>query len=430
MEEPRKDPAMVNEETHFLDYLIVIAKHKRMTIYTSIAVTLLCYLALRILPNKYITKATIFPPQQNLTLTGQLLDMMGGSMTPGSGVLGSTEGMAAGLLGLKSGAALYAGMMMGDTISDAIIAKFKLKELHKVKFIEDARKKLKSAATITVNSKSGLITIDVTDKDPQLAADIANAYWDELNKLLQGMVRSEASDRLAFLENERRQTNYNLSKAEETIRDFSEKKGVIQIDAQTRGVIEYIAILRAQVDAKEVGIQVMRQQATPSNYDVIRLETELKGLKEKLRTAETQWNQAGKADLPPKIPTLGLDYLRLYREVRFQEALYQLYSKLVEMARLDQLRTIATGTVQVVDRAQVPQKRSNLRMLPSMAMGILTFLLMTGIVFLKEYLHNLREKEPNRLNALITYFKASSNRPQRLMKLTWVNKIRNIFRAK
>jgi tyrosine-protein kinase Etk/Wzc len=430
MEEPRKDPAMVNEETHFLDYLIVIAKHKRMTIYTSIAVTLLCYLALRILPNKYITKATIFPPQQNLTLTGQLLDMMGGSMTPGSGVLGSTEGMAAGLLGLKSGAALYAGMMMGDTISDAIIAKFKLKELHKVKFIEDARKKLKSAATITVNSKSGLITIDVTDKDPQRAADIANAYWDELNKLLQGMVRSEASDRLAFLENERRQTNYNLSKAEETIRDFSEKKGVIQIDAQTRGVIEYIAILRAQVDAKEVGIQVMRQQATPSNYDVIRLETELKGLKEKLRTAETQWNQAGKADLPPKIPTLGLDYLRLYREVRFQEALYQLYSKLVEMARLDQLRTIATGTVQVVDRAQVPQKRSNLRMLPSMAMGILTFLLMTGIVFLKEYLHNLREKEPNRLNALITYFKPSSKSPQRLKKLTWVNKIRNIFRAK
>jgi len=38
--------------------------------------------------------------------------------------------------------------------------------------------------------------------------------------------------------------------------------------------------LRAEVDAKEVQIQVLREQAHPVNYDVIRLETEVKGLKE------------------------------------------------------------------------------------------------------------------------------------------------------
>ena len=186
-----------------------------------------------------------------------------------------------------------------------------------------------------------MIAIEVTDKDPKRAAEMANAFAEELDKLLQGLAVQEAKSRLAFLEKERLQTNQNLTKAENALRTFSEQNSVIQIDTQTRGVLEYIARLRAEIDAKEVRVQVMRQQATPYNYDVVRLETEIKGLRDKLASAEKQYDQACAGDVcltTAKVPALGLEYMRLYREVKFQDALYQLYTKMVELARLDMVK--------------------------------------------------------------------------------------------
>ena len=124
-----------------------------------------------------------------------------------------------------------------------------------------------------------------------------------------------------------------LPSAEEALRSFSEKTNVLQIDAQTKGMLEYIASLRANIDAKEVEVKVLQQQATPSNFDLIRLETEVRGLKDKLRAAETKMdpNCVGDVCLPTsKVPALGLEYLRLFRETKYQDNIYQLYCKLAE----------------------------------------------------------------------------------------------------
>ena len=147
----------------------------------------------------------------------------------------------------------------------------------------------------------------MTDKDAQRAAEIANAFIEELDKLLQRLAHQEARERQTFLEKERVQAIHNLTKAEETLRTFSEKNSVLQIDTQTRGAIEYIARLRGEIDAKEVQIQVLRQQATPFNYDVVRLETESKGLKEKLRALRPNMETAlAMSAFPlPRLPELA-----------------------------------------------------------------------------------------------------------------------------
>ena len=116
-----------------------------------------------------------------------------------------------------------------------------------------------------------------------MAAEMANAFGEELDQLLQQISHQDAENQLAFLEKERAQTSVNLAKAEDALRNFSEKTNVIQIDAQTKGMLQYIASLRASIDAKEVEVKVLQQQATPANFDLIRLETEVRGLKDKLR---------------------------------------------------------------------------------------------------------------------------------------------------
>src|SRR4030042_2192555 len=207
----------ITEKKDLLDYLIVLAKHSRMIIYTSVAVTVLTYLILVISPNTYTAAARILPPQQTMTLSAQLLTSLGGVGTPGvplSGPLGG--GMAANLFGLRSPSDLYAGMMAGNTISDRIIELFKLRQFYKAKYIEDARTALRGRVKIRVDKKDGVINIEVTDIDPKRAAEIANAFPEELDKLLQGLTIQEASGRLAFLEKERSQVNQNLAQAENT----------------------------------------------------------------------------------------------------------------------------------------------------------------------------------------------------------------------
>jgi tyrosine-protein kinase Etk/Wzc len=402
MMEPNNNSSADDDGIHLLDYLIVLTKYSRMIIYASLAVMLVTYLILLILPNKYTSTARLLPPQQNMTLSAQILSSLGADVTFGSGPGG---GMAAGLLGLKSPSDLYVAMLNCDSLLDRIIARFNLMKVYKEKYSDDARKTLRKRSNITTANKNTIISIEVTDKDAKRAAEIANAFIEELDKLLQRLAHQEARKRLAFLENERVQAVHNLTKAEETLRTFSEKNSVLQIDAQTRGAIEYIAKLRGEIDAKEVQIQVLRQQATPFNYDVVRLETESKGLKEKLRAAETQHGDCvSDVCLPSsKAPGIGLEYLRLFREAKFQESLYLLYVKLVETARMDMARNF--DVIHVLDPGIPPQKRSNKRLLPSILAGMITFFMMVFVAFGREYLQNVntREDDVRRLSVLKDY---------------------------
>jgi tyrosine-protein kinase Etk/Wzc len=398
MDEPVSKTSPRDDEVHLLDYLIVIAKHSRMIIYRSVIVTVLTYVILFILPNKYTSTARLLPPQQNMTLSSQIIDSLGISSVSGGSLGGGMGGMAASMLGLKSPADLYVGILTGDTIFDAIIKRFNLREQYSSSYssskpIEVVRKILSSRAEITAG-KDGLISIVVTDEDPRQAAEMANAFTAELNRLLLELAREDATNYLTFLEKERDQASRNLAKAEEALRGFSESTSVLQIDAQTRGVLEYVAKLRASIDAKEVQIKVLRQQATPFNYDVVRLETELQGLKEKLRETESQVSQICPGDLSlstSKVPALGLEYFRLVRETKFQEVIYQMYGKLVELARMDTVRSMPV--IQVVDQAMPAEKRSNKRLLPSLLVGFCTGFLMIFWAFVLEWKQQFESSE-------------------------------------
>lgn len=373
------------EEVNLLDYLIVLARHSRMIVYTSLVVSLLTLAVVFLLPKKYTAVARLIPPQQNMTLSSQLLEGLGAAMIPGR-MSGGLGGFAESLLGLKSPGDFYVGLLQCDTISDRIIQRFGLRDLYEADYIEQAREELEKQTSIRT-TKYGIIAVEVTDRDPRRAAEMANAYLEELSRLLKEIAAQEATDRLAFLEKERQQAGIRLTKAEEELRLFSEKNSVLLPDVQTRGMLEYIANLRATIDYREVELQVLKQRATPNNYEVMRLEAELAGLKDKLRRAEMQeagGEVQGHAMIAAgKLPVLGLEYMRLYREAKYQEGLYKLYCKLVELARLDQARE--TVVLQVVDRALPPERKSKpKRLLTVLVVGFFTFVGLVGYVLVRE----------------------------------------------
>lgn len=375
------------EEVHLLDYVIVLAKHSRKIIYTTLIVSLITLVVVFLLPKEYTATARIVPPQQNLTLSAQIMEGLGGAMIPGRAAFGALGGFAESLLGLKSPGDFFVGLLQSETISDRIIKRFDLRNEFRVTYIEEARAKLENLAKFRT-TKYGLITVEVTHRQPDKAAAMANAFVEELANLLRDMAVQEASERLTMLDRERQAAVVRLAKAEEDLRQFSEKNSVLFPDAQARGMLEYIANLKAAVDFREVELQVQKQWATPFNFQVQQLEAELKALREKLRQAETPGNGPEGASqvmiAVSKMPALGLEYLRLYREVKYQEGLYRVYTKLAEIARLDHARDALV--LQVVDRAKAPEKKSRpKRLLILMMVTGFTFIFMVVYVFVWEH---------------------------------------------
>jgi tyrosine-protein kinase Etk/Wzc len=396
------------EDVSLIDYLIVLAKHSRLILYTSAAVALLVLLVLLFIPNKYTARARIMPPQSNMTLSAQLMDSLGGIGIPGGrSRLGETVGN---LLGIRQPGNLYVGIMSGESLENRIIERFDLRKIYRKKFIEDARRVLRERINVGIGERDAIIFIDATDVSPQRAADLANAYVEELDKLLNVLGHQEAKARFAFLEKERLKVKNSLSQAEESLRTFSEKFNVVQIDAQAKGVIEYLANLKAAIDAKEVELKVLRQKATPMNYDVIRLETEIKGLKEKLNILESQESLNPRVGdtliAASRMPAVGKEFLQLYRELKYQEGLYKTISQLTEIARLDIARDV--GIIYVIDKAAPPEKKSSPKILSITFFAVaLTFVIMVISAFFVEYWHNVFDptKEPIRYQHLQSSFR-------------------------
>jgi len=160
---------------------------KRLTIRGLLAVTLLAFL----IPKRYESTTRIMPPDSESSPGMGMLAALagrGGSGGGDSGLAssgGSMPGLgmlASDLLGAKSTGATLAGILKSDTIRDRLIDRFNLQKAYWDRYKEDARKDLGKFTEIVEDRKSGIITVTVTDRNPQRASALAKAYVDEMKR--------------------------------------------------------------------------------------------------------------------------------------------------------------------------------------------------------------------------------------------------------
>lgn len=338
------------DEINLFDYLIVLLKRKRLIMGITFGAAIITAIISLIMPPIYRAETKILPPQQGSSMATQFLSQLGSA----AGLVGGAVG---GAVGIKTPNDLYIGLLKSRLVLDGVIDRFKLMELYKTKSRENARRGLADTLKARDDKKSGIITIGVEDKDPKRAADMANAFVEELKNMNKGLAVTEAGQRRLFFEEQLKDTKEALIKAEDSMEGFQERTGAIKIDEQAKAVIEGIANLRAQIAAKEVGLKVMRTYATPQNPDIQRAEEELRGMREQLGRLETRSGGHNPDPLMPtgRIPALGTEYIRKLREFKYQEALYEILLKQYEAARLDEARDAAI--IQVIEKAIPPEKR-------------------------------------------------------------------------
>src|SRR6266852_3560544 len=344
-----QDPP-ADDEVSLLDLLIVLAKHKRIVLGVPFVAAIAAAIISLLLPNIYTGTTKILPPQQSASAASALLNQLGGAF---GGLLGAAGGTA---LGVRNPNDLYVGMLKSRTIADNVISRFELGKVYDEDRLSDVRKRLEKETTISA-SRDGIITVEVDDQDPKRAADLANAYVDELKKLTKVLAVTEASQRRLFFEQQLVQAKDNLTAAEIAARQGLQKGGLTQADAQGRSIIEVTARLRAQISVKEVQLGAMRAFATEGNPELQRTQQELEALRRELGRIEgSSQSPAGKAD---SVGNTGLDNLGRLLNVKYYEFRYELPAKQYELAKIDEAKDVVV--IQVMDQAIEPDRRSKPR---------------------------------------------------------------------
>jgi len=263
--------------------------------------------------------------------------------------------MSAQALGLKDPSDPVIAVLTSRSVADGVIEKFNLDQVYHSKYRSKTREILGDQVRV-ISSKDGTIEISVSDDDAKRAAAMVQTFIDELFKSNDRIAVTEAGQRRQFLSRELEQLKNKLADSEADLQKTQEKTGVVQLEGQTRVSIESSAKLRGQLSAKEVELQTLRAFVTDSNADYVRVQKEIAALRAHIADAsQNDQDNEGVVALR-KIPGAGAEYVRKLREVKYNEALFQLVAKQYETARMAE---DAGGiSVQIIDSPIVPDRPS------------------------------------------------------------------------
>jgi uncharacterized protein involved in exopolysaccharide biosynthesis len=280
----------------------------------------------------FTAKTTFLPPQQQQSTAASAMAALG----PLAALVGGA--------GVRTPADQYVALMQSVNVSDRIIDEFKLRDVYDEELRVDARKKLSNNVRIAVGKKDGLITVEVDDKSPRRAADMANRYVEELRRMTSTIAVSEAQQRRLFFERQLGQTRDRLTAAQLALQGSGFSQGALK--AEPKAAAEGYAKLRAEVTAAEVRLQAMRGSLVDETPEVRQQQATLNALRAQLARLEQASDAAG-----------GPDYVGKYREFKYQETLFELFARQYELARVDESREGAL--IQVVDEASPPERKSS-----------------------------------------------------------------------
>lgn len=329
---PTTDTAPPPYQVDVLDVAVTLAEHVRAIALTTILGTAAGITAAMLMTPIYTARVTLLPPQQQ-NATSSVISQ-----------LGSLAGLAGTGAGIKNPVDQYVALLQSNAVADAIIKDFDLIDVYESDFQEDARKQLRKLVDVSAGKRDGIISIEVQDTDQKRAAAIANAHVEKLRVLTSQLAVSEAQQRRKFFEELLGQTRDKLTQAQLALQSSGFNEGAL--NAEPKSAAEAFAHARAELTAATVRLGTLRRNLADSAPEVLTAREQVAQLQAQLDRLES----AAKA-------SNGVDYVTRYREFKYQETLFDLFSKQYEAARVDESRE--GSLIQVIDAATPPERRSS-----------------------------------------------------------------------
>lgn len=357
-----------------LDVLLIFARRKWLILGWMAVGLAIAIIALLRAPTLYKSQSTLLPPAQEQS-SAALLSQLGAL---------SALGGFGGNLSLKNPADLYLSILQTNLVADDMVKRFHLMDVYKIPDLDGAAGTLRKYSKFA-SSKEGLILITVEDKDPKRAADLVAGYADELFRQNNRLAIGAASQRRLFFQQQLAEEKDRLADAEVAMKQTQQSTGVLQLSGQAENILREEADLQANITSHEVQLAALLSSSTEQNPEVIRLRTELTGLRTQL--SQMQKGTKGMTLSQAQFPEAGLIYIRKQRDVQYHQTLYDLLARQLEAARIDEAK--ASPTVQVIDPPKVPKVKSwpkpFIFILVGLVLGALVGFIRCVVIFLYDY---------------------------------------------
>jgi uncharacterized protein involved in exopolysaccharide biosynthesis len=377
----------MDKEPNFIKYISILLQWKRFILINFIGVTLLAILISFLLPKWYKSTASLLPPKQP-----DIFGSLGGSSSilKGLGSIGKLSG-----LGQKSSAYNYFAILHSRTTMENVVRKFDLISVYDISdsSMEKAVKVLDGNVSFEEQTDDN-ITIEVYDKDPIRASNMANYFVEVLNEVSTRLGTQEAKSNREFIESRVSDTQQNLRQAEDSLREFQEHSGMIITPEQTTSA-DAVAALYASKVKMEVEVAIMENNVIANNPTLIQKKLELRELNKKIST----------------IPQIGLKSFRLFRDVAIQQKILEFLIPIYEQARIEEQKDLPV--LLVLDKA-IPAERKTkpqraLIVFLASSLSFFFFILLAflfhGLAQRKDELHSLERKLYNYARWIAAYYK-------------------------
>ncbi len=295
----------------------VLVKWRRLIVLNILIITGFAVILSLVLPKRYTSTATLLPPLEISGFRG-ISSMLGGGDLAGLGRM-------AGISGMATTSDVFAVILNSPRVLGEVVEKCGLLMLYETESFEEAVGRLREKTRIKV-SPEGIISISATAPNPELAAKIANALVEELDRFNQETIMTIGKRQRMFLEERLKEVETSLAEAENALREFQEKHRTVSLTEELTQAIEAAAHLKAEIAPREIQLGVLRRYATEDNPKVRKLHSEIGEVKKELRRMEYgSVSESGKSSLEfgagfsvpfAELPEVGLELARLTREAK------------------------------------------------------------------------------------------------------------------
>jgi uncharacterized protein involved in exopolysaccharide biosynthesis len=353
-----------------------------------------------LLPPSYTSVATLMPPDQEFGSGEAMMTALASKASS------SVSGLGADLLGLKTSGDLLVGMLKSRAVAEAIVYKFQLQRVYGLSREEDILKKLAARTSVSQDRKSGIITVEVSDRSRQRAREMAGEYITQLDQVVIQLNTSSAGRERIFLEGRLSAVKGELDAAQRAFAEFLSRNQALELREQGHALIEVGAKLSAQLGSAQAELEALRQSFADGNVRVRAARARVQELNRQLANLSGQATNSPRDGgatpaLSPSIrelPALGGTYYELMGRVKIEESVFQILTKKYELAKVEEAKQ--TPSVKILDPPALPERPS----FPPRG-GIVFFAaLLSGLgaaaaVLWKSYWRTLPAEDPRKLLA-------------------------------
>jgi uncharacterized protein involved in exopolysaccharide biosynthesis len=369
------------ENNSFFSFLLILLKWKKFLIINFLVVLVISTVVAFLLPKIYYSAASVLPPKEDMS-------MLGGGMGGLNSVMKEFSAIKSiGSLGNKS-TYNYLVILNSREVAEKVIKKFNLMEVYGQSNSLDKTLKIFRSNTIFEIQEEGNLEVGFYDENPQRAADIANYLVTVLNERSYELSVTEAQDNSKFLEKRVSENNDSLTLAENRLKEYMEKHGIMTLPEQTGALAESGSRIYAEKVSKEIELEYLKKVLSPDNKMLLSAQLQLDVINKQL----------------DNVPNQGIEIIRLYRDILIRTKILEFLRPMLEQSIYQEKKDVPV--IVVVDAAKVPEYKAKPKRIIVIGSSVLGWLFISILIVLMiESWRKFKNEKPGNYELLKNAFR-------------------------